>query len=88
MNNLFFKYVKNSKKNSTSVKSIKSLDEKNYYEFSLFYKEKDFFQYRSYLNIKTKDEILNNEGDIDYNPPSLLISDKLFNGKKTTFGLH
>lgn len=58
--------------------------EKNYYELMIYYKESgnnNKYGYLTWSDIKTDDKVLIDEGDLDYYPGALLISDKLFNGE-------
>ncbi|MEO6903263.1 MAG: DUF4249 domain-containing protein [Bacteroidia bacterium] len=62
-------------------------NEENFYELVLYLKQPRLpYQFATMADFKTNDNILINEGDIDYinYSSSLLISDKLFNGKTVT----
>lgn len=58
----------------------------NYYEMLFYtsYSGKGKLYYPNYW-IRFDNLILNNEGDIDYEPTSIFFSDELFNGKKCYF---
>jgi hypothetical protein len=59
--------------------------EKNYYELMFYVRDSPGkFNFLSWGDIKSDDNVLKDEGDLDYYINTLLISDKLFNGNDVT----
>lgn len=79
-----YKYDQNNESITLFEITIKDFSiDPNYYEFVLFNKEFTGYSY-AHVNMKSDDNILKEEGDIPYSPPSILISDKHFNEHTTT----
>jgi Domain of unknown function (DUF4249) len=59
--------------------------QKNYYEL-VFYRNlyANKFNYLGLVDIRSDDPVLKDEGDLDYAPPTILFSDRLFNGENVT----